>query len=98
MTDTLIAIISIFVGIIGANLFGAVKKTYTMGFTGNTISGIFGSIFFIKLLGRLGFDPLSIMKTGELNRGLFAINIIVSLVSGAIGVLVIKLIRNKLNA
>ncbi len=98
MTDTLIAIISIFIGIIGANVFGVIKWKYTMGFTGNTIAGIFGSIFFIKTLGRLGFDPISIMKSGEVNVFLFAINTLVSLFGGAIGLIAINLIKNKLNS
>ena len=49
MTDTLIAIISIFLGMIGANIFAAIKKKYSLGFIGNTITGIYGSIFFIKI-------------------------------------------------
>lgn len=97
MTDTLIAIISIFVGIIGANLFGAIKKKYTMGFTANTIAGIFGSIFFIKIFGILGFDPISIMETGNVNVILFAINMAVSLIGGAIGLILAKILRNKLD-
>jgi uncharacterized membrane protein YeaQ/YmgE (transglycosylase-associated protein family) len=97
MTDTLIAIISIFMGIIGANVFGALKNKYTMGFTGNTIAGIFGSIFFIKMFGRLGFDPISIMESGEMNSFLFAINILVSLLGGAIGLFFTKLIVTKMN-
>ncbi|SDX08143.1 hypothetical protein [Aequorivita viscosa] len=97
MTDTLIAIISIFIGILGALLLSVFKKKYSMGFTGNTIAGIFGSIFFIKIFGRLGFDPISIMKTGEVNYALFAINMAVSLVGGAIGLLVTKLIVTKMN-
>lgn len=97
MTDTLIAIISIFSGIIGANVFGAIKRKYTMGFTANTISGIFGSIFFIKIFARLGFDPVSIMQSGEMNGLLFTINFVVSLFGGAIGLMVIKIIRNALN-
>lgn len=97
MTDTLIAILSIFIGIIGANLLSVLKKKYNMGFTGNTIVGIFGSIFFIKSFGRLGFGPMAIMKTGEVNPLLFIINILVSFLGGAIGLIVIKLIRNKLN-
>jgi len=97
MTDTLIAIISIFVGIIGANVFGAIKKKYTMGFTANTIAGIFGSIFFIKIFGRLGFDPISIMESGEVNVVWFVINMTVSLLGGAIGLIAVKIIRNKLD-
>jgi hypothetical protein len=97
MTDTLIAIISIFIGILGANLFGALKYRYSMSFTGNTIAGIFGSIFFIKIFGRLGFDPISIMESGDVNVILFAINMVVSLFGGAIGLIAVKMIRNKLN-
>ena len=97
MTDTLIAIISIFIGMLGANLLGAVKKKYSMGFTGNTIAGILGSIFFIKIFGRLGFDPMSIMKSGEVNSLLFTINMLVSLLGGAIGLIATKLIIKKMN-
>lgn len=97
MTDTLIAIISIFIGMIGANLFAVLKKKYSMGFTGNTIAGIFGSIFFIKIFGKLGFDPISIMESGTVNMFLFTMNVLVSLVGGVIGLIAIKTIRKKLN-
>jgi uncharacterized membrane protein YeaQ/YmgE (transglycosylase-associated protein family) len=97
MTDTLISLISIFAGLAGANIFAFAKRKYSMGFTGNTIAGIFGSIFFIKLFGRLGFGPFAIMETGEMNVLLFSINITVSLLGGAIGLLVTKLVTNKMN-
>ncbi|KJJ39065.1 hypothetical protein [Aequorivita vladivostokensis] len=97
MTDTLIAIISIFVGIIGANVYGTIKKKYTMGFTANTIAGIFGSIFFIKIFGKLGFDPISIMESGGVNVVLFAINMAVSLLGAVIGLIAVKIIRNGLD-
>ncbi|WP_417371419.1 hypothetical protein, partial [Gelidibacter japonicus] len=63
MTDTLIAIISIFMGIIGAHVFAAINKKYSLGVIGNTMAGVFGSIFFIMVFGRLGFYPISIMAT-----------------------------------
>lgn len=97
MTDTLIAIVSIFIGIFGSNLLAVLRKKFTMGFTGNTIAGIFGSIFFIKVFGRLGFGPMAIMQTGEVDPLLFAINISVSFLGGVIGLIATKLIRNKLN-
>lgn len=97
MTDTLIAIISIFTGMFGAHLLAAVKKKYTLGLIGNTMAGIFGSILFIKLFGRLGFDPMSIMKSGGTNSALFAVNIFVSFLGGAFGVFIIKLMKKKLN-
>lgn len=97
MTDTLIAIISIFIGMLGAILLGAIKNKYTMGFTGNTIAGIFGSIFFIKIFGKLGFDPISIMRADQVNYILFAINALVSLFGGALGLILAKLIVTKMN-
>ena len=97
MTDTLIAIISIFLGMIGANIFAIIKKKYSFGFIGNTITGIYGSIFFIKMFGRLGFGPMFIMKSGEPNSVLFLINIFVSLFGGAIGLVITKIIVDKMN-
>jgi|SRR5690554_6341696 len=97
MTHTLISMFSIFIGIGGAYLLVLVKKNFSMGFTGNTIAGIFGSIFFIKLFSRLGFGPVAIIETGELNILLFSINMLVSLIGGAIGLYVTKRITNKMN-
>ena len=97
MTDTLISIISIFMGMLGANLLSLLIKKYSLGFTANTITGIFGSIFFIKFIGRLGFDPITIMQTGEVNITLFIINMLVSLTGGAVGLILAKLIIKKLN-
>lgn len=97
MTDTLISIISIFIGIIGANLLSILKKKYSLGFTGNVITGIFGSIFLVKFFGRLGFGPQFIMETGTVNISLFTINILVSLIGGAIGLFLAFLVIHKLN-
>lgn len=97
MTATLISLISIFIGIIGSNLTGLIFKKYSLGFIGNTIAGVFGSIFFIKSLGRLGFDPKSIMLSDNVNFSLFAINIIISFFGGAIAVLLIYKLKQKLN-
>lgn len=97
MTGTLISLISIFIGIIAANLFGYVKKKYSFGFTGNTLIGVFESIFLIKSFGRLGFDPWSIMNDGDFDGLLLAINLLVSAIGGVVGLIVIKLIKNKMN-
>lgn len=97
MTATLISLISILFGILGGNTSGVIFKKYSFGILGNTIAGVFGSIFLIKSLGRLGFDPNSIMKFGDVNYGLFTINIFVSFFGGAIAVLLIYLLKNKLN-
>jgi uncharacterized membrane protein YeaQ/YmgE (transglycosylase-associated protein family) len=97
MTDTLIALISIFVGIVGANISGLVLKKYTFGFIGNTIAGVFGSIFFIKAFSRFGFDPVTIMQTGEPNHILFIVNIIVSFFGGILFVILLKKVKLKLD-
>ena len=97
MTGTLISIISIFIGIIAANLFGAFKRKYSFGFTGNTLAGVFGSIFFIKSFGRLGFDPWSIVENGTFDSALFIINCLTSALGGILGLVAIKLIESKLN-
>ncbi|WP_159023564.1 hypothetical protein [Formosa sp. L2A11] len=97
MTGTLISLISIFIGIIAANLMGYFKHKYSFGFTGNTLVGVFGSIFLVKGFGRLGFDPWSIMDSGYFHSSLFIINCIVSALGGALGLIVIKIIYNKMN-
>ena len=97
MTGTLISLISIFIGIIAANVFGAVKHNYTFGFTGNTLIGVFGSIFLIKSFGRLGFDPWSIMENGIFHLSFFILNCIVSALGGILGLIVVKRIVKALN-
>ena len=84
MTDTLISLISILIGIIGANLMGFLYKKYSFGLTGNMIAGVFGSILCIKSLGRLGFDPVSIMESGNTNLLLFGLNCVVSFFGGVV--------------
>lgn len=97
MTDTLIALISIFIGLISANLFGRFKRKYSLGFIGNTIIGIFGSIFFIKVFSRLGFGPKEIMQSGETDVVLFAINMLVSALGGILGLYIAKTVKNKID-
>ena len=97
MTDTLISLISILIGIIGANSAGYILKKYSFGLIGNTIAGVFGSIFLIKTLGRFGFNPFAIMADGMFHVWLFIINCIVSLLGGALAVILIKKLKNKMN-
>jgi len=97
MTATLLSLISIFIGIIGSNLTGFILKKYSFGIIGNTIAGVFGSIFLIKSLGRFGFDPKSILQQGNVNLGLFALNIFMSFFGGAIAVILIYKLKHKLN-
>ncbi len=97
MTATLISLISISIGIIGSNLTGYIFNKYSFDLVGNTIAGVFGSIFFIKSLGRMGFDLSSIVQSEEVNIGLFIINAIVSFFGGAIALILIYKLKNRMN-
>lgn len=97
MTGALIFLVSIFIGIIAANLFGYFKKNHSFGFIGNTLIGVFGSILLIKAIGKFGFDPLSIIENGTVNSLRFIINCVASALGGILGLLGIKLIVVKMN-
>lgn len=96
MTETLISLISILIGIIASNLFGYFKKAYSFGLVGNTIIGVFGSILVLKAFGRLGFNPWSITKNGSIEIDLFLINIAISAIGGILGLIATKFITSKL--
>lgn len=97
MTATLISLISLLIGIIGANTAAIAYKKYSLGIVGNTIAGVFGSIFFIKSFGRLGFDPFTIVQSGNINFKLISINFIVSFFGGIIGLIILKKLKVILN-
>lgn len=92
MTGTLISLISIFIGIIAANIYGYLKQKYSFGFTGNTLVGVFGSILLIKTFGRLGFDPWSIMNNGDFD----AVRLVVNLFMSALGGITLLILAKKL--
>ncbi len=97
MTETLISLVSILIGIIGANLVEYIFKEYSFGIIGNTIAGVFGSIFFIKSFGRLGFNPASIMQDGSVNIVLLIINLAASLCGSIIAVILAKQLQKMMN-
>jgi len=97
MTPTLISLFSIVIGIAGANLTGYVLKKYSFALIGNTIAGVFGSVFFIKSFGRIGFDPISIIKLGSINLNLLIVNFLVSFLGGVIAVILLSKLRAKMN-
>ena len=97
MTDTLISLISILIGIIGANSSSLFFKKYSFGLIGNTIAGVFGSVFFIKSIGRLGFNPQAIMQTGTVKLNLFLINALVSFCGGLVAVILLSILATKFN-
>ncbi|UMB52637.1 hypothetical protein MKD41_09845 [Lutibacter sp. A64] len=97
MTATLISLISILIGIIGANTTAITFKKHSLGVIGNTIVGVFGSILFIKSFGRLGFDPFTIVQSGNINFSLLLLNLLVSFLGGAIALILIKKLKLILN-
>ncbi len=98
MTHTLISLISIVIGIIGGNTAGYFFKKYSFGLVGNTIVGVFGSVFLIKSIGRLGFSPKFIMQSGNVDFFLFTLNAVVSFLGGAIGIFLIYKLKKKMNS
>jgi len=97
MTTTLISLISILIGIISANTLGLIYKKYSFDFTGNTIAGVFGSIFLIKSFGRIGFGANHIITENQINIIPFIINIIVSTAGGILALIILKKIHTRLN-
>lgn len=97
MTHTVIALLSIALGILGAVLFGFSSSKYSLGFIGNTIAGVFGSVFIIKSFGRLGFNPHAILESGITNTSLLLVNILISLFSGALAVYLGAFLKKKMN-
>jgi uncharacterized membrane protein YeaQ/YmgE (transglycosylase-associated protein family) len=97
MTPTLISLLSILMGIIGANTTGKVFRKFSTGLIGNTIAGVFGSILLIKSFGRLGFDPMAIISSGTVNYKLFLLNSMVSFLGGALLLIAIYILKTKLS-
>ncbi|MDX1272266.1 hypothetical protein [Bizionia paragorgiae] len=95
MTATLISLISIVFGIIGANSFAALNKKYSFGLIGNTIAGVFGSILFIKSFGRLGFNPQAIVSEHSVSISLFILNCTVSLIAGGLALRLLHYLKSK---
>lgn len=98
MTESTISLISIACGILAANVLGYIAKKFSFGLIGNSIAGVFGSIFFIKIVGRLGFDPTAIMQSGDFNLKLFIINLVVSVAGGMLALLLAKLLKNRMDS
>ncbi|ALJ04256.1 hypothetical protein APS56_03470 [Pseudalgibacter alginicilyticus] len=84
-------------GIIAANSLGHAFKKKSFGIIGNTIAGVFGSILFIKIFGRMGFDPWSIINNGDFDGFRLAINMLISALGGIFALLFGKMISNKIN-
>ncbi|MFT4752953.1 MAG: hypothetical protein ACI85Q_000489 [Salibacteraceae bacterium] len=96
MTHTIIALLSIVLGILGATLMGLRYSKYTLGFIGNSIAGVFGSVFITKSFGRLGVNPNAILATGETNIYLLVVHALISVLAGVLAVYLGAYLKNKL--
>jgi len=96
MTATLVSLISIFIGIISANILGLRLKKYSFGIVGNTIAGVFGSVFLIKSFGRLGFSPNYIVVNGIVHINPLLINLVFSMIGGALSLILMKKLQLRL--
>ncbi|NIJ45084.1 hypothetical protein FHR24_001523 [Wenyingzhuangia heitensis] len=96
MTETLISLLSILFGILGAVVFGKLKPKYSLGFTANSIIGVFVSIFILKSFGRLGFAPNNIVSLTKIHYLLLMLNLSVSCISGMLGLWIVFNIQKKI--
>ncbi len=97
MNPSLIAIIGVFIGIISAYVFGYFKNNYSVGLLGNAIIGVFGSIFFTKLIGRFGVNPFKIFQNNYFDWYLFGIYVITAIFGAIFFQILIKKGITKLN-
>ncbi|GEM_PF-4013473 len=93
MNPSLIALLSITFGIGGAHLYTHLSKN-GMGHLWITSAGVFGSILCIKIVGRLGFDPTSIVSQDS--HILLMMNLTFSLLGGVLGVILLRIFEEKM--
>lgn len=96
MTGSLISLFSIVIGMFGAYTAGFFFKKASFGFTGNTLIGVFGSIFLIKSFGRLGFSTKAILVHDN-DYKLLLLNLLISFIGGFAAVFIIHKIYLKMN-
>ncbi len=94
MLESLVALLGITIGIIGLNIFTLFYPKLSFGLVGNSIIAVFGSVFFMKSFGRLGFNPQAIVSLGTINLTLLFINLVVSI----LGAIVLLLVAQRLKA
>ena len=96
MNASLIALISIFIGVLSANIFALRFKKYNFEFIGNTIVGVFGSVFFTKVISRFGIQPFAISANSSFNINLFITYLLFSIFGAIVFLIIAKKIVNKI--
>lgn len=98
MTETLISLISILLGIIAVQVFAKLKTNYSLGITANCIVGVFGSILFVKLFGRLFYiAPNHIVLNSTINFVKLFFNFFISGLGGILLLYTIKKLKVDLD-
>ena len=97
MTETSISLFSIIIGILGACFTKWIFDKKKLHLTEVIIAGVFCSVFLIKTFGRLGFDPRSVMESGELNFLLLIVNLSVSFLGGVLSFYILLQVKSRLN-
>ncbi len=95
MNAGLIALLSISLGIFGANASRWIYKFHSFGLIGDSIIGVFGSVFVIKTIGRFGFNPAAIVANVDISIELLALNLLVSFFSGLYAVVIASRVKKK---
>ncbi|PIB34703.1 hypothetical protein BFP72_04410 [Reichenbachiella sp. 5M10] len=95
MLESGLSLLSIGCGILGAHLTTVLLPRLSFGLTGNTIAGVFGSVFLVKSLGRLGFSPSYIIVDQQVDSPLLLLNLLISLISGFGAVIFSRFIQRQ---
>jgi len=95
MTATVIALLSIWLGIFGGLSYSLFNKNTEIYYIKRIIVGVFGSIFFIKALSKLGFTPFDILANGSISIPLLILNFTVSFLGGLVAVFVLRKVERK---
>jgi len=90
MTATVIALLSIWFGVFGGLSYNLFQKKYKISFIKRILTGVFGSIFFIKFLSRLGFTPFDIVANNAVHVFLLVLNLAVSFCGGLFAVAILQ--------
>ena len=89
MVATVVSLVSILVGVIAANVFGFVFRKHAFDSIGNSIAGVFGSVFLMKT-----FRLLTAMTT--ISKKQVWLVILVSIIGSIVMTIMLKQIQVKI--
>ena len=95
MNESLLSLLSVCFGIFGAMMLPILTKRNFFGLIGNIIIGVFGSVFFTKLIGRFGVNPMTIIENNQINYLFLILYFLIAIIGGAISLWLFKKIISK---